>query len=93
MLLDKTLFGTVDRVAVAIDRLRYFEPPEGYYLAFSGGKDSQTIYHLAKEAGVKFDAHFNLTTIDPPELVHFIKDNYPDVIIDRPKKTMWELIE
>ena len=93
MLLEETLFGTVDRVAVAIDRLRYFEPPEGYYLAFSGGKDSQTIYHLAKEAGVKFDAHFNLTTIDPPELVHFIKDNYPDVIIDRPKKTMWQLIE
>lgn len=92
MLLDKTLFGTVDRVSIAIDRLQYFEPPEGYYLAFSGGKDSQTIYHLAKEAGVKFDAHFNLTTIDPPELIHFIKDNYPDVIIDRPKRTMWQLI-
>ena len=93
MLLDKNLFDTVDKVAVAIDRLQYFEPPEGYYLAFSGGKDSQTIYHLAKEAGVKFDAHFNLTTIDPPELIRFIKDNYPDVTIDRPKKTMWQLIE
>ena len=92
-LLDKTLFGTVDKVKVAIDRLQYFEPPEGYYLAFSGGKDSQTIYHLAKEAGVKFDAHYNLTTVDPPELVYFIKDNYPDVIIDKPKLTMWKLIE
>ena len=91
-LLDKTLFGTVDRVKVAIDRLQYFEPPEGYYLAFSGGKDSQTIYHLAKEAGVKFDAHYNLTTVDPPELVHFIKDNYPDVTINKPKLTMWKLI-
>ena len=91
-LVDKNLFDTVDRVAVAIDRLQYFEPPEGYYLAFSGGKDSQTIYHLAKEAGVKFDAHYNLTTVDPPELVHFIKDNYPDVIIDKPKESMWKLI-
>jgi len=92
MLITETLFGTVDRVQMAIDRLRQFEPPEGFYLAFSGGKDSQTIYHLALEAGVKFDAHYNLTTVDPPELVRFIRDNYPNVIIDKPKKTMWKLI-
>jgi UDP-glucose 4-epimerase len=47
------MFGVRDKVAIAIDRLRYFEPEEGYYLCFSGGKDSQVIYHLAKEAGVK----------------------------------------
>ena len=29
-----------DRVQTAIDRLRNFEPPEGYFMAFSGGKDS-----------------------------------------------------
>jgi phosphoadenosine phosphosulfate reductase len=80
-----------DKVKRAIDRLRTFEPPEGYYLAFSGGKDSQCIYHLAKEAGVKFDAHYNLTTVDPPELVHFIKRKYPDVKTER-TTTMWKLI-
>lgn len=32
-----------DKVQVAIDRLKAFEPPEGYYLAFSGGKDSVVI--------------------------------------------------
>lgn len=26
--------------AKSIERLKAFEPPEGYYLAFSGGKDS-----------------------------------------------------
>jgi phosphoadenosine phosphosulfate reductase len=92
MLLEETLFGTVDKVQIAIDRIKQFEPPEGYYVAFSGGKDSQTVYHLCKEAGVKFDAHYNLTTVDPPELVRFIKTNYPDVIIERPRFTMWELI-
>ncbi len=92
MLIENTLFGVRDKVKIAIDRLQAFEPPEGYYLAFSGGKDSQCIYHLAKEAGVKFDAHYNLTTADPPELVWFIKKNYPDVSIDRPKETMWQLI-
>ena len=62
-----------DKVQVAIQRLRTFEPTEGYYVAFSGGKDSQAIYHLCKEAGVKFDAHYNITGIDPPELVYFIR--------------------
>lgn len=77
MLIENTLFGVRDKVKIAIDRLQAFEPPEGYYLAFSGGKDSQCIYHLAKEAGVKFDAHYNLTTADPPELVWFIKKITP----------------
>jgi phosphoadenosine phosphosulfate reductase len=93
MLIEKHIDGYIrDKVAIAIDRLRAFEPPEGYYLAFSGGKDSQCIYHLAVEAGVKFDAHYNLTTVDPPELVKFIKTNYSDVLIDYPKESMWKLI-
>lgn len=86
-----------DKVEVAIDRLKSFEPPEGYYLAFSGGKDSVVIKALADMAGVKYDAHYNLTSVDPPELVSFIK-TFDDVIIERPKDkdgnqiTMWNLI-
>ena len=64
---------------------------KGFFLAFSGGKDSQCLYHIAKMAGVKFEAHYSLTTLDPPELVRFIKRNYPDVIIDRPKRTFLQL--
>lgn len=78
-----------DKVKVAIARLREFEPPEGYYLAFSGGKDSVVIYDLAVKAGVRFDAHYNLTTVDPPELVKFIKQQYPEVERHRPKENMW----
>jgi len=84
--------GKVDRVQVAIERLQTFEPPEGYYLAFSGGKDSITVYRLAEMSGVKFDAHFNLTTVDPPELVYFIRENYPTVEVHKPKMSMWQLI-
>lgn len=64
---------------------------KGFFLAFSGGKDSQALYHVAKLADVRFEAHYSLTTLDPPELVHFIKDQYPDVIIDRPKQTFLQL--
>ena len=87
-----------DKVDTAIRRLKAFEPEEGYYLAFSGGKDSQSIYHLAKMAGVKFDAHYTLTSVDPPELVHFIRQQYPDVLFDVPRDesgrqiSMWSLI-
>jgi phosphoadenosine phosphosulfate reductase len=94
MLVETHIDGYVrDKVAVAIDRLRAFEPEEGYYLAFSGGKDSQCIYHLAVEAGVKFDAHYNITGIDHPELVYFIRQNYSDVIRDMYKTSMWRMIE
>lgn len=71
-----------DKVQVAIDRLRAFEPKEGYYLCFSGGKDSCVIKALADMAGVKYDAHYNVTTVDPPELVQFIKREHPDVSRD-----------
>lgn len=86
------------KVQVAIDRMRAFEPPEGYYLAFSGGKDSQAIIELAKLAGVKYDAHYRVTSVDPPELVRFIKAEYPEVHLDFPRDkngkvvTMWNLI-
>lgn len=81
------------RVEEAIRRLKEYEPEEGYYLAFSGGKDSIVIYDLAVRAGVKFDAHFHKTTVDPPEVVKFIRDNYPSVKWDKPRKSMFKLIE
>jgi len=85
------LWGST-HVDKAIERLRTFEPPEGYYLAFSGGKDSVTILRLAEMAGVKFDAHYHVTTVDPPELVKFIKEQHPDVHRDRPEMSMFRLI-
>ncbi len=82
---------TLDQIA--IERLQAFEPPEGYYLAFSGGKDSICIYDLALRSGVKFDAHYSVTGIDPPELVKFIKSNYPDVKREIPEMSIWRYIE
>lgn len=81
----------------AIERLKAFEPQDGYYLAYSGGKDSDCIKILAQLAGVKFDAVHNLTTVDAPETVHYIKSQ-PDIIIDKAHDvhgnhiTMWNLI-
>lgn len=72
-----------DKVETAIERIqdfaKMFHDDEGYYLAFSGGKDSVVIKKLADLAGVKYDAHYAITSVDPPELVKFIKREYPDV--------------
>lgn len=100
MALEETMLdGTVvDKVQIAINRFKAFEPPEGYFLAFSGGKDSVCIKALADMAGVKYDAHYSVTSVDPPELVRFIKEKYPDVARDIPHDkngkpiTMWNLI-
>ena len=87
-----------DKVQVSIERLQTFEPPEGYFLAFSGGKDSVVIKALADMAGVKYDAHYMHTSVEPPEVIRFTREHHPDVAIDFPRDkdgnriTMWNLI-
>ena len=53
--------------------------PDGFHVAFSGGKDSQVIHELCRMAHVKFKAYFYQTSVDPPELLRFIRTNYPGV--------------
>lgn len=68
-----------------------YDQDNGFYLAFSGGKDSQVLYHLALMAGVKFKAHMNLTSIDPPDVIRFVKRNYPDVELIKPKMSIYDM--
>lgn len=70
--------------------LRY-DSDGGYFLAFSGGKDSQALYHIAKLAGVKFNANINFTSVDPPQVVRFVHRQYPDVVCHAPKKSIYDL--
>ena len=92
-LIIDTLEGTIDRVAIALERIRTFEPEGGYYVAFSGGKDSQVVLDLVERSGVKFDAHMNLTTVDPPELLRFVREHYAGrVTLERPETSMYKLI-
>lgn len=95
-----------EKVKKSIERLRLYVPEEGYYLAFSGGKDSVVTKAIADLSGVKYTAHYRVTTVDPPELVRFIKEKYPEVSRDVPRYkedyrnkklrgkpiTMWNLI-
>lgn len=79
------LLRKAERLALRID------PENGFYLAFSGGKDSQALYHIAKMAGVKFKAHMSLTSVDPPQVIRFVKENYPDVELIKPKMSIYDM--
>lgn len=86
------------KIAYSIDLLRKSEkmalkmdPENGFYLAFSGGKDSQVLYHLAVQCGVKFKAYMNLTSVDPPEIIRFVKKNYPDVTLIKPRMSIYDM--
>lgn len=87
-----------EKVKASVERMKAFEPPEGYMLAFSGGKDSVVLKALADMAGVKYQAHYNVTSVDPPELIYFIREKYQDVEWEYPRYddgkriTMWNLI-
>ena len=79
------LLRKAEKLALAYDK------EDGYFLAFSGGKDSQALYHIAELAGVRFQGHMNFTSVDPPEVVRFVKRNYPEVQYQKPKKSIYDL--
>ena len=67
-----------------------YDPEDGYYNTFSGGKDSQALYHIVKMAGVKFKTHMSLTSVDPGDVIRFVKAEYPSVIRHKPKMSMFK---
>lgn len=91
--MEPDLLGYSKEVA-SIDLIKMYEPKENpYYVAFSGGKDSIVVADLVKRSGVRAEYFYHLTTVDPPELVSYIKKIHPYVKFTAPKKSMWRLIE
>lgn len=83
-----------EKIETAIATLRLWEEAalardeRGYWLAYSGGKDSDVILELARMAGVAYRPVYNVTTIDPPELVRYIRREHPTVEFSRPEKAL-----
>lgn len=61
-------------------------------VCFSGGKDSQVMLHLVQRAGVPFRAVYNVTTIDHPANVNFIRKHYPQVEFVHPPLNFWQIV-
>ena len=79
------LIRKAERMALRLD------PENGFYNTFSGGKDSQCLYHLVRMAGVKAKTHMNLTSVDPPEVIRFVRTQYPDVELIKPRMSIYEM--
>lgn len=93
-LLDKDLLSGRNKIETAIERIKAFCDGKKVLVAFSGGKDSQCCYHLCKDAGIGFHAEYSITRFEPPELIQFIRKEYPDVTFRREyKRSLYEDIK
>lgn len=70
-----------------------YKPEKENIIAFSGGKDSIVIWHLAQLSGLEFTYIHANTTIDPPGHLGFVRANYTNVQIVNPKYSFYQLIE
>ena len=84
--LDKKIAGSI-KLLQSVQKAHEGEEIE---LAYSGGKDSDVILQLAKEAGINYRAIYKNTTIDPPGTIAHVKEN--GVEIRQPQKTFFQLI-
>lgn len=60
-------------------------------VAYSGGKDSDVILQLAKESGIRYEAIYKNTTIDPPGTIKHAMDMGAKII--RPKESFFHIVE
>lgn len=92
-----SLFENTNCEKKAIERIKSYAPlaaeltGQPFYVAYSGGKDSDVIRILCELANVDFDLVHNHTTVDAPETVRYVR-SIPNVIISRPDISMWNLI-
>lgn len=78
------------KVAQSIKLLQVACKGKKVELAYSGGKDSDVILQLAKEAEIDFVPIYKMTTIDPPGTIQHAKEN--GCKIRRPEKTFFQLV-
>lgn len=81
-----------DYVAKAIRDIRIMAASFDLCVRFSGGKDSIVVKRLMQLAGVKCNFIFSRTSVDPPELLKYIKKYHKDVVVEKPKISMFQLI-
>lgn len=89
--LQKKILYSIDLIRKAEKMALRLDPENGFYNTFSGGKDSQCLYHLVKLAGVKHKTHMSLTSVDPPEVIRFVKTQYPDVELIKPRMSIYDM--
>ena len=88
--LRKKIQHSVELIRKAEKIALMYDPDNGYFNTFSGGKDSQALFHIVKMSGVKFKTYMSLTSVDPGDVIRFVKTEYPSVIRQKPKMSIFQ---
>ena len=90
-MISEELQKKIDSSIKLLRAVQKSRPNEIIEVAYSGGKDSDVILQLAKEAGINYEAIYKNTTIDPPGTIKHAQEMGAE--IHQPKKTFFQLIE
>ena len=82
---------TRDIILKAVPLALRYDPDKGFFVGFSGGKDSQALYHMMQLCDVPMHAYFSPTSIDPAENIRFIRKNYPEVEFTKIDKSIFDV--
>ena len=88
--LRKKIQHSVELIRKAEKIALMYDHENGYFNTFSGGKDSQALFHIVKMSGVKFKTYMSLTSVDPGDVIRFVKTEYPSVIRQKPKISIFQ---
>ena len=88
--LRKKIQHSVELIRKAEKIALMYDLDNGYFNTFSGGKDSQALFHIVKMSGVKFKTYMSLTSVDPGDVIRFVKTEYPSVIRQKPKMSIFQ---
>ena len=71
----QTSFLILDKIEKAVERVQLIKNviSEPLWVAYSGGKDSVVLKWIIEQSGIPAELHYNVTSVDPPELVQFVK--------------------
>lgn len=89
--LRKQMEHTRDIILKAVPLALRYDPDKGFFVGFSGGKDSQALYHMMQLCDVPMHAYFSPTSIDPAENIRFIRKNYPEVEFTKIDKSIFDV--
>ena len=73
-MISEQLQRKIDASIKLLRSIQDAQPSEVIEVAYSGGKDSDVILQLAKEAGINYEAIYKNTTIDPPGTIKHAED-------------------
>lgn len=89
--LRKQMEHTRDIILKAVPLALRYDPDKGFFVGFSGGEDSQALYHMMQLCDVPMHAYFSPTSIDPAENIRFIRKNYPEVEFTKIDKSIFDV--